>query len=252
MLHSFFENHFLLCGIGFASCSLLTQVASGRRCLTRAVENHFPPGAKKKTRRSTESTAEMLFVHQAPRMWQDPKGATATLRGPSDRPRSKRSGSAGSGRRPSSAVGGGAGDGHRRHGGDRPSRPGSASGSARFGTALRTSSPPGSARSQTPVLVATNSDGGGPGGMHFRVSSAGRTSPNRPRTPSSQRRSAQAQVVQGKDATSSVTRLDGQSDGGSTPSAAQKGNGHSIATTGQNMPCRFAINCEGLSSITFE
>ena len=170
----------------------------------------------------------MLFVHQAPRMWQDPKGATAALRGASDRPRSKRSGSAGSGRRPSSAVGGGGDGPHRRHGSDRPSRPGSASGSARFGTALRTSSPPGSARSQTPVLVATNSDGGGAGGMHFRVSSAGRTSPNRPRTPSSQRR-AQAQVAQGKDATSSVTRLDGQSDGGSTPSAAQKGNGHLIA-----------------------
>lgn len=32
-------------------------------------------------------------------------------------------------------------------------------------------------------------------------------------------------MAQGKDATSSVTRLDGQSDGGSTPSAAQKGNG---------------------------
>ena len=47
MLHSFFENHFLLCRIGFACCSLLTQVASGRRCLTRAVENHFPPGAKR-------------------------------------------------------------------------------------------------------------------------------------------------------------------------------------------------------------
>lgn len=31
-------------------------------------------------------------------------------------------------------------------------------------------------------------------------------------------------MAQGKDATSSVTRLDGQSDGGSTPSAAQKGN----------------------------
>ncbi len=170
----------------------------------------------------------MLFVHQAPRMWQDPKSATATLRGAGDRPRSKRSGSAGSGRRPSSAVG----EAPRRGDGrDRPSRPGSASsGSARFGSALRTSSPPGSARSQTPVLVT---DGGG---MHFRVS--GRTSPNRPRTPSSQRRSAQAAPsTPGKEASaSSATRLDGQTDGGSTPSgAAQKGNGHLIADVTQSI-----------------
>lgn len=152
-------------------------------------------------------------------MWQDPKSATATLRGASDRPRSKRSGSAGSGRRPSSAVGGEAP--RRGDGRDRPSRPGSASsGSARFGSALRTSSPPGSARSQTPVLVT--SDGGG---MHFRVS--GRTSPNRPRTPSGQRRSAQPAPSTGKEGgASSAARLDGQTDGGSTPSgAAQKGNG---------------------------
>ena len=171
----------------------------------------------------------MLFVHQAPRMWQDPKSATATLRGASDRPRSKRSGSAGSGRRPSSAVGGEAP--RRGDGRDRPSRPGSASsGSARFGSALRTSSPPGSARSQTPVLVT--SDGGG---MHFRVS--GRTSPNRPRTPSGQRRSAQPAPSTGKEGgASSAARLDGQTDGGSTPSgAAQKGNGHLIADVTQSI-----------------
>lgn len=161
-------------------------------------------------------------------MWQDPKSATATLRGASDRPRSKRSGSAGSGRRPSSAVGGEAP--RRGDGRDRPSRPGSASsGSARFGSALRTSSPPGSARSQTPVLVT--SDGGG---MHFRVS--GRTSPNRPRTPSGQRRSAQAAPSTGKEGASSAARLDGQTDGGSTPSgAAQKGNGHLIADVAQSI-----------------
>ncbi|CAJ1341111.1 unnamed protein product [Effrenium voratum] len=145
----------------------------------------------------------MLFVHQAPRMWQDQKGATTALRA-SDRPSRKRTTSATHGRRPSSAVGGEPRRSER-------SRPGSASSSnGRFvGSVLRTSSPPGSARSQTPVLVA--SDGGQ---MHFKISS-NRASPNRPRTPS--RRTPSSTSKDGKEVPSQ--RPESANDG------AQKGNG---------------------------
>lgn len=171
----------------------------------------------------------MLFVHQAPRMWQDPKsGAATTLR--AERPsgsahRKQRSGSAGHARRPSSAVGGEAP--HRRHTSERPSsRPGSASSSsARFGAGLRASSPPGSARSQTPVLVATNSDGGQ---MHFRVTSrpppASATSAgSRPRTPNGRR------MPSGGGA-SSAARLD--SEGGSAAGAADARAGSAASANG--------------------
>jgi len=178
----------------------------------------------------------MLFVHQPPRMWQDQRSATATpnLRATAgaERPSrsSKRAGSATQGRRPSSAVGSGGETLHRRHG-ERgsSSRPGSASsGSARFiGSVLRATSPPGSARSQTPVFVtATTSDGTQ---VPLRVSSAGRSNPNRPRTPSSssQRRANQSgssqPVREGKDTGTGSTPLRPES--ASDSHSPAKGNG---------------------------
>ena len=219
MLHSFFENHFLLCRIGFACCSLLTQVASGRRCLTRAVENHFPPGAKRDNPQNPQRCFSSIKRHGCGKI---PKVPQPHFVVPVTAPEAKDLAAPDLDVVPAVLWGGG-GDGPHRDtvaiGPRGQAAPPAVPASARHCGPHRHRAVHGH---RHPFWWPPTAMEAAQAACTSEVSSAGRTSPNRPRTPSSQRR-AQAQVAQGKDATSSVTRLDGQSDGGSTPSCSSEG-----------------------------